>query len=123
VSALEEMLQAAETENARLKSYLEDAIQVRNQRWQMAKDAKRERYEVEHKIEMALAVITCSGGVDGSHHKQWTLDQVVRALTGSKVEDGLVVGDVTDGYREWLRQFRAGDDGPETYDWDEGIAP
>jgi hypothetical protein len=43
--------------------------------------------------------------VDGAHHKQWTLDQVVRTLAG-------------DGYEEWV-QNRKG----EEYDWDEGIAP
>jgi len=40
----------------------------------------------------------------------WTIDQMVRALTGKK-------------YREWVAETKRGEDGPDTYDWDEGIAP
>ena len=62
------------------------------------------------KIETALGLIARYGGIDGAHHKQWVLDQVVRSLTGP-------------GYAEWVREQKAGDDGPDTYDWDEGIPP
>jgi hypothetical protein len=58
----------------------------------------------------ALEVIHRYGGIDGGHHKQWVLDQVVRALTG-------------DRYAAWVANQKAGDDGPNTYEWDEGIAP
>jgi len=47
---------------------------------------------------------------DGSHHKQWQLDQIVRALTGGK-------------YDEYVAYQKHGEDGPNTYSWDEGIAP
>lgn len=50
------------------------------------------------------------GKIDGGHHKAWVIDQMVRALTG-------------DRYEEWVRDVCAGEDGPETYDWDCGIAP
>ena len=50
------------------------------------------------------------GGIDGGHHKQWTLDQVARILAG---ED----------YERFVDSFKNGDDGPDTYEWDEGIAP
>lgn len=53
----------------------------------------------EKRIAGALEVISACGGTDGGHHKQWVLDQVVRALTG-------------DDYEEWKR-------GHEW--WDEGI--
>jgi hypothetical protein len=62
------------------------------------------------KIAAALEIITLYGGIDGGHHKQWVLDQAVRALTG-------------DGYAEWVREQRDGEDGPDTYEWDEGIPP
>lgn len=62
------------------------------------------------KIDEALGLIRQYGGIDGEHHKQWVLDQVVRALTG-------------DNYAAWVVEQRAGEDGPDTYDWDEGIAP
>ena len=40
----------------------------------------------------------------------WVIDQMVRALTG-------------DGYEAWVKLQKDGEDGPNTYDWDEGIAP
>lgn len=58
----------------------------------------------------ALIVIEMYGGIDGAHHKQWVIDQVVRALTGGR-------------YEEWVAEMKNGEDGPETYEWDEGIAP
>jgi hypothetical protein len=62
------------------------------------------------KLWKALEIIHLYGGIDGAHHKQWVLDQVVRALTGDK-------------YPEWVAAQKAGEDGPNTYEWDEGIAP
>lgn len=50
------------------------------------------------------------GGSDGEHHKQWVIDQVVRRILG-------------DRYPQWVINMRAGEDGPDTYEWDEGIAP
>ncbi len=66
----------------------------------------------EQKIQDALDLITSYGGIDGGHHKQWVLDQIVQKLTGNKR-----------GYRAWVKQFERGEDGPQTYSWDEGIAP
>lgn len=62
------------------------------------------------KIAAALDVAFADGQIDGAHHKAWVIDQMVRALTG-------------DGYAEWIRNYRDGEHGPETYGWDEGIAP
>lgn len=49
------------------------------------------------------------GSFDGGHHKMWVIDQMVRILTG-------------DNYHVWVSSFE-GEDGPDTYEWDEGIAP
>jgi len=59
-------------------------------------------------IRRAVQVASCS--VDGGHHKQWVIDQMVRVLLG-------------DRYEAWVASYKDGIDGPETYDWDEGIAP
>lgn len=75
------------------------------------------------KIDGALAIALRSGGVDGEHHKAWVIDQMIRALTGSIVDDGRVIGDPTDAYREWRRQYAGDLHGPDVYTWDEGIAP
>jgi len=65
---------------------------------------------MESKVQEALDLIKNYGGIDGGHHKQWVLDQVVRKLTGF-------------GYEAWVTGHNDGEDGPETYIWDEGIAP
>ena len=54
--------------------------------------------------------IAHGGSIDGAHHKMWVIDQMVRALTGPR-------------YDVWLAEHKAGEDGPETYGWNEGIAP
>lgn len=48
--------------------------------------------------EYALIFIGMYGGIDGSHHKDWVLDQVVRILNGTRVIVTLAQWD--DGHRE-----------------------
>lgn len=67
---------------------------------------------MKEKINKAIKIIIEYGVYDGGHHKQWVLDQVMRALLGSDEE-----------YEAWVDEYRLGDDGPYTYHWDEGIAP
>ena len=73
----------------------------------------RERIEAadtdEERIALAL-VAARDGGIDGAHHKMWVIDQMVRALTGPN-------------YERWVRAYCDGEDGPDTYEWDTGIAP
>jgi len=54
----------------------------------------------------AVELIYQYGGIDGSHHKQWLLDQVVRILCG-------------DDYQDWVDSWN--DEGGG--EWDTGIAP
>lgn len=63
-----------------------------------------------HEPKRALDLINRYGGIDGEHHKQWVIDQVVRILAG-------------DDYADWVAQHKAGDDGLNTYDWNEGVPP
>jgi hypothetical protein len=65
---------------------------------------------MESSVEEALKLAFYYGGVDGDHHKTWVIDQMVRSLTGDK-------------YEEWISRYQEGEDGPNTYSWDEGIAP
>lgn len=58
----------------------------------------------------ALEIARHYGGIDGAHHKEWVIDQMVRALTGQR-------------YQQWVAAAKAGGDGPNTYDWPEGIPP
>jgi hypothetical protein len=61
------------------------------------------------KVQKALNLIHECGGIDGAHHKQWCLDQVVRILS--------------DDYEQWVKDQKYGEDGADTYNWDEGIPP
>ena len=72
---------------------------------------------MEDRIKKALNLIKNFGDVDGAHHKQWVLDQIVRALTGCSGKD------LSDEYKNWVRDFMDGEEGPDTYYWDKGIAP
>jgi len=69
------------------------------------------------RIDITLQFIAEYGGIDGAHHKQWCLDQIVRILTQSTphAEAGL--------YYKWVRDFEDGEEGPDSYEWDTGIAP
>lgn len=64
-----------------------------------------EREKIEEALEFAEY-----GAIDGDHHKMWVIDQIVRALTGAD-------------YEKWVKAFCDGEAGPETYEWDTGIAP
>lgn len=85
------------------------------------------------RINSALGIITQYGGIDGDHQKQWVLDQVVRILTDCPDEHKVsihngkeypytVLGESPE-YKAWVTFYQEGEDGPETYSWDEGIAP
>jgi hypothetical protein len=63
------------------------------------------------RVQLALDTFRRFGQCDGeSHHQTWLIDQAVRILAG-------------DGYGAWVTEQRDGEDGLETYSWDEGIAP
>jgi hypothetical protein len=62
------------------------------------------------RIDEAVGIAVRYGGSDGAHHKAWVIDQMVRALTGPL-------------YPHVVAEAKAGPGGPDTYTWDEGIAP
>jgi hypothetical protein len=82
----------------------------------------------------ALEIARQFGQTDGDHHKMWVIDQMVRHLTGCPVieKTGIdyrgkaytyeALGE-SDDYRAFVAAYNAGEDGPDTYSWDEGIAP
>lgn len=73
------------------------------------------------RTQKALEIACRYGGIDGAHHKTWAIDQMVRALTGCPEADE-VQGE-SEEYLEFVRTAKDGEDGPDTYGWDEGIAP
>lgn len=62
-------------------------------------------------VEAALEIVERFGDCAGeTHHQAWLIDQMVRALTG-------------DEYASWVAEHKAGDEGPNSYSWNEGVAP
>lgn len=66
----------------------------------------------ERKIQNALDTARRYGQIDGDHHKAWVIDQMVRELLGKQ-----------EAYVVFVEEYEAGEDGPQTYQWDSGIAP
>lgn len=64
----------------------------------------------QERIDAAIDLAIKYGGVDGNHHKNWVIDQIVRLLSGEEYDQ--IVADACNG-----------EDGPHTYEWDCGIAP
>lgn len=64
--------------------------------------------EPQTRIDEALDIAMRTGGHDGAHHKDWTIDQMCRVLAGEK-------------YRDFVKDACDGEDGPETYTWEVGI--
>lgn len=71
------------------------------------------------RIGNALRIASEDSQTDGAHHKAWAIDQMVRALLGQRPG----YDEPTEEYRAWVREYCRGEDGPDTYEWDEGIAP
>lgn len=65
---------------------------------------------LESRIDEAVALAVRFGGCDGDHHEAWVIDQMVRVLAG-------------DRYQRIVAEAKAGDDGPDSYSWDEGVPP
>lgn len=84
-----------------------------------------------------LYFITLYGGIDGAHHKDWVMDQVVRICHGCKFkikkgiwDDGLVewriqIVSATKEYKKWVQEITGpvDENGETEYYYDCGIAP
>ena len=64
----------------------------------------------EEKIAEAIELAVRYSRIDSNHHKAWVIDQMVRVLAGSK-------------YEQIVLEAMHGENGPDTYNWDRGIAP
>lgn len=67
-------------------------------------------HETREEVNAAIEIAVKYGGIDGAHHKQWVIDQMVRILAG-------------DRYDAIVAEAKGGEDGPETYSWEVGEAP
>lgn len=67
---------------------------------------------MDEKIEKALEIAWDYGQIDGSHHRLWVIDQMVRVLCGNEEE-----------YKKWVKKYEEPLEDGDCYSWDEGIAP
>lgn len=65
---------------------------------------------LDQRVAAALEVANDYSQIDGDHHKTWVIDQMVRALAGPD-------------YAKFVSDHCDGEDGPDTYSWDEGTPP
>ena len=86
------------------------------------------------RIKKAISIAVKYGGIDGDHHKDWVIDQMVRALTdcpsvkkSATGSDGKRYTYVTQGesseYKKIVADACAGEDGPCTHEWSIGVPP
>ena len=91
-----------------------------------AQRAEKKQAILSERVTDALGMIYRYGGFDGAHHKQWVLDQVARVLNGCTVvsdEYNASCPETNGAYIGWVTKYQRGEDGPLTYEWDEGVPP
>lgn len=75
------------------------------------------------------------GSIDGDHHKDWVLDQVARLANGTQPlirlatwdnghkEYRVRLAEPPTRYKTWVAELMDGEDGPNSYSYEIGIAP
>lgn len=98
-------------------------------------DIYKTKYTMYTPQDWAMLWIERYSGIDGSHHKDWLIDQIARILKGTKVvisiakwangkeEYRFTLDNATSEYHKWVEEMRDGEDGKNTYSYDVGIAP
>lgn len=95
-------------------------------------DLSKTKYYFWNRNDWAIFWVEMYGQIDGDHHKQWLIDQVMRILQGTKVivsqaswknghtEDRFALEEVPSfNYQKFVMEYEDGD----KYEWDQGIAP
>jgi len=98
-------------------------------------DIKESKFANFTQSDFVMLWIEHYGSIDGAHHKDWVLDQVSRILKGTKVIISLAkwkngheeyrfeLDEPTIEYYKWVEEMKYGEDGPDTYEYEYGIAP
>lgn len=73
-------------------------------------------------VRISNALVIAKQNTDGAHHKDWVIDQMVRALFGCPFEGDPHTGGygTNQEYLDWVERFEDGEDGPKTYIWETG---
>lgn len=92
-------------------------------------------YDSYSKADWIALWIMMYSGIDGAHHKNWLIDQIARISKGAEVvvsvakwdngttEERFNLSEPPQAYWDWVKEVKNGEDGPETYSYDFGIAP
>lgn len=98
-------------------------------------DIQETKYKNYTTQDWVMLWIEMYSGIDGSHHKDWLIDQIARILKGTRIiisvakwnngheEERFNLDDATQEYHEWVKEMCDGEDGTETYSYDIGVAP
>ena len=97
-------------------------------------DIHKTEFSMYTKKDWVMIWIEMYGQIDGSHHKQWLIDQIARILKGTNVlvtiakwenyrEYRYNLSEASEEYYEWVETMKSGEDGKDTYSYDSGIAP
>lgn len=89
---------------------------------------------MKEQVQKALDFAIKYGGIDGDHHKNWVIDQMVRALTDCPMKTKTAIDcnrkkyqyktqGESQEYIDLIKDAKDGEDGPGTYDWDIGSPP
>ena len=74
----------------------------------------------------ALEIALRYASSEGIASKDWCIDQMVRALLGGHSESNRIEAfsmKKTPAYEQFVKEFNAGETGPNTHTWQEGIKP
>lgn len=96
-------LRAAKEDVMRYETMLQAAGKRRRELIKELAGEKRKRHEIAEQL-------MDDGSVDGTHHKQWAIDQAVGALYEGE-------------YDEKVAEWCAEDGDPNAYEWDTGVEP
>ena len=109
-----------------MEGYLGETVIEKTKDWNYANHTK---------MDWAKLWIEKYGGYDGAHHKDWVLDQVARIIHDTEVIVSLAkwenghkeyrfdLAEPPQKYWDWVAKLKDGEDGPDTYSYEFGIAP
>jgi hypothetical protein len=115
-----------------MKGYLGERILTRSEVEQLGLHKAQEVYSSSTAIQLWIEQYS---GCDGAHHKDWLIDQIARINLGAEIivseaswdngtkELRYELDKPTEKYLDWVASMKDGEDGPDTYDYNTGIAP
>jgi hypothetical protein len=75
----------------------------------------REKVEMNTKLREIEKLVINYSQIDGSHHKLWVFDQIMRIIKEDKYDEFVKWYEYTDEHGKIINE--------KIYDWDKGIAP